>query len=151
MRQSGNESVHHSALPCSEKQRRFVATQAAWWRVAATEARERACAALARVGLDPADAARRPPAVFGSGDRERIALARALVSRPALLLIDEPTATLDRSTAVALLALLTSFASAGVAVLAASRDDRELWPSGVLRLPLSGGRLGGLVAPESAT
>lgn len=116
----------------------------------ASEARERACAALARVGLDPADAARRDPAAFGSGDRERIALARALVSRPALLLIDEPTATLDRNTAVALLALLTSFASAGVAVLAASRDDRELWPSGVLRLPLSGGRMNGLAAPETA-
>jgi cell division transport system ATP-binding protein len=114
-----------------------------------SEARERACAALARVGLDPADAARRRPAVFGSGDRERIALARALVNRPALLLIDEPTATLDRATAVALLALLGGFAAAGVAVLAASRDDRELWPSGVLRWPLSGGRLGGIPAPET--
>lgn len=116
----------------------------------ASEARERACAALARVGLDPADAARRLPVSLGSGDRERISLARALVNRPALLLIDEPTASLDRATAVALLALLTSFAAAGVAVLAASRDDRELWPSGVLRWPLSGGRIGGLTAAENA-
>lgn len=107
----------------------------------ASEARERACTALARVGLDPADADRRLPAAFGSGDRERIALARALVNRPALLLIDEPTASLDRATAVALLALLTSFAAGGVAVLTASRDDRELWPSGVMRWSISGGRM----------
>lgn len=117
----------------------------------ASEARERACTALTRVGLDPADADRRMPAAFGSGDRERIALARALVNRPALLLIDEPTASLDRATAVALLALLTSFAASGVAVLAASRDDRELWPSSVLRWLLSGGRMADFDPAEAAT
>lgn len=105
------------------------------------QAQSRARAALARCGLDPQDAERTAPARLAGGERMRAALARALVNRPALLLIDEPVAQLDDAAAAALVTLLAQFAAAGVSVLAASRDARELWPEAVQRWSLNDGRL----------
>ena len=69
-----------------------------------TNARQRALELLQRVGLSAR--ARHTPAELSGGECQRVAVARALINRPRLLLCDEPTGNLDHSTAGAIAALL---------------------------------------------
>ncbi len=66
------------------------------------------------------------PAQLSSGERQRTALARALLNEPKLLLADEPTGNLDRENADAVLAHMKEFASAGGAVLLVTHDEHAV-------------------------
>jgi peptide/nickel transport system ATP-binding protein len=90
--------------------------------VSRAECGSRVRVALESVGLEP-DAARRRPHAFSGGQAQRIAIARALVVEPALLVLDEPTSALDVRVQAELLALLRSIRErTGVSLLFISHD-----------------------------
>lgn len=85
---------------------------------------DKAAAHLRLLGLSPDP---RPVASCSGGERQRIAIARALASDPAILLADEPTAALDQYTAERLIRDLVALARAeGKTLIAVSHDARLL-------------------------
>jgi len=68
--------------------------------------------------------ARHVPAALSIGERQRAALARALLNQPKLLLADEPTGNLDVDNAEIVLSYLMEFANGGGAVLVVTHDPK---------------------------
>jgi ABC-type lipoprotein export system ATPase subunit len=88
--------------------------------------RERAAELAKAVGL--ADKLSRQPARLSQGERQRVAVCRALVSEPVLLLADEPTGNLDPANAERVLELLFELARRGGATLLAVTHDHGVLP-----------------------
>jgi ABC-type ATPase involved in cell division len=101
-------------------------------------ARERAVAGLAGVGL--ASRAGAFPAELSGGEQQLVAIARALVAAPDIVLADEPTANLDRESSLDVLSLLETAAERGALVIVVTNDPAMLLV-GHRRLHLDGGRL----------
>ena len=85
------------------------------------EAARRARAALDKVGLLAREKSN--PIQLSGGEQQRLAIARAVVNRPALLLGDEPTANLDPESAALILEVFVGFNQEGVTVLIATHDQ----------------------------
>lgn len=100
---------------------------------------ERARMLLARVGL--ADRVTHLPAEISGGERQRAALARALVMRPMLLLADEPTGNLDRTAAAAVGNLLVELQREEMLMLVVVTHSLELASRFARRVELDAGRL----------
>jgi putative ABC transport system ATP-binding protein len=101
--------------------------------VKAADRRARALAALDRVGL--AERVDHEPNELSGGQQQRVAVARALVTAPALVLADEPTGNLDtRSTADVLEVLDRLSATGRTIVLITHEDDVAMHAKRVIRL-----------------
>ena len=105
----------------------------------AQEAARRARAALDKVGLLAREKAN--PIELSGGEQQRLAIARAVVNRPALLVADEPTANLDAEAAAKVLDIFVAFQQVGVTVLIATHDQALVAKFGKRVLRLEDGRI----------
>lgn len=106
---------------------------------AGREQEQRARSLLERVGL--ADRTTHRPAQISGGERQRVAVCRALINQPTLLLADEPTGNLDRETAESVGSLLLELSREQNAMLICVTHSTELAGRFPRHLELRGGTL----------
>jgi cell division transport system ATP-binding protein len=103
------------------------------------DAARRVRAALDKVGLLGRE--RAMPIALSGGEQQRLAIARAVVNRPAILLGDEPTGNLDAAYAREIFALFCSFNQVGATVLIATHDEALMTQFASRRIGLRNGSL----------
>lgn len=81
-----------------------------------------------------------PPTLAG-GEKQRLAIARAVVARPDILLADEPTGNIDQAMGLRILRLLVELNRLGTTILVASHDEDLVARSGMPVMRLDQGRL----------
>jgi alpha-D-ribose 1-methylphosphonate 5-triphosphate synthase subunit PhnL len=86
------------------------------------EARGRASALLARLNL-PERLWSLPPATFSGGEQQRVNIARGFITDHKVLLLDEPTASLDATNRAVVVAMIAEKKAAGTAMLGIFHDD----------------------------
>ncbi len=94
---------------------------------------------LAWVGLT--DRAKTLPEALSSGEQQRLAIARAVVNRPELLLADEPTGDVDQEMALRILRLFVELNRLGTTVVVASHDQDLIARSGKPVMRIDSGQL----------
>jgi alpha-D-ribose 1-methylphosphonate 5-triphosphate synthase subunit PhnL len=81
------------------------------------------------------------PSTFSGGEQQRVNIARAIISRPRFLLVDEPTASLDTKTKDAVIAMILELKSLGTSIILISHDEYSLQRMADRSLLLENGRL----------
>lgn len=112
-------------------------------------------------GLDPVEAwsraeerfelgvfARRPMRTCSRGQRQRVALARALIHEPSLVLLDEPTAGLDRAGVGRLVAVIADEVRRGAGIVVVSHEPEVFRPLASAKIVLERGRVVEAAADE---
>jgi cell division transport system ATP-binding protein len=103
------------------------------------ETGRRVRAALEQVGLLHKE--RRNPETLSAGEQQRVGIARAIVTRPKLLIADEPTGNLDPDLSLEVMRIFRRFNEVGVTLLIASHDIALIDRLGCRRIELEDGRL----------
>jgi putative ABC transport system ATP-binding protein len=115
-----------------------VATPLLYQGVSRKERAARATAALERLGLG--DRLTHEPTELSGGQQQRVAVARALVTEPALILADEPTGNLDSHSGAEVLALLHELNAAGRTIVMITHDQ-EVADAATRQVHLRDGRV----------
>jgi cell division transport system ATP-binding protein len=110
------------------------------------EIEKRVRAALDQVGLLGKE--RLAPQELSVGEQQRVGIARAIVSKPPLLVADEPTGNLDATLAEEVMGLFKRFNEVGVTVVVATHDLHLVQESGQREIVLDEGRLLSSGAPH---
>ena len=103
------------------------------------DAGRRVRAALDQVGLLHKE--RQSPETLSAGEQQRVGSARAIVTRPTLLIADEPTGNLDPDLSLEVMRIFRRFNEVGVTLLIASHDIALIDRLGCRRIELEDGRL----------
>lgn len=103
------------------------------------DAARRVRAALDQVGL--LNKEKQSPETLSSGEQQRVGIARAIVSRPKLLIADEPTGNLDPDLSLEVMRIFRRFNEVGVTLLIASHDIALIDQLGCRRIELKNGAL----------
>ncbi len=96
------------------------------------DAHARARAALDKVGLLQREKAN--PIALSGGEQQRVCIARAVVSRPTLLLADEPTGNLDSAYAAEIMQMFKAFHQAGTTIIISTHDQSAISAGRVIHL-----------------
>lgn len=118
--------------------------------IAGTPRREidkRVRAALDQVGLLGKETS--APLELSTGEQQRVGIARAVVSKPPVLIADEPTGNLDPELALEVMRLFKRFSEVGVTVVVATHDIHVIEQFAVRRIALDHGRVVGEAAGGS--
>ena len=103
------------------------------------DAIRRVRAALDQVGLLHKE--KQSPETLSAGEQQRVGIARAIVTRPKLLIADEPTGNLDPDLSLGVMRIFRRFKEVGVTLLIASHDIALIDRLGCRRIALEEGRL----------
>ena len=103
------------------------------------DAIRRVRAALDQVGLLHKE--KQTPETLSAGEQQRVGIARAIVTRPKLLIADEPTGNLDPDLSLEVMRIFRRFNEVGVTLLIASHDIALIDRLGCRRIALEDGRL----------
>ena len=110
------------------------------------DAGRRVRAALDQVGLLHKE--RQQPETLSAGEQQRVGIARAIVTRPKLLIADEPTGNLDPDLSLEVMRIFRRFNEVGVTLLIASHDISLIDRLGCRRIELEDGRLQAPIAED---
>jgi cell division transport system ATP-binding protein len=89
------------------------------------------------------------PLSLSGGEQQRVAVARAMVGDPKIILADEPTGSLDSEAAAVIMSYLDAFHGRGATVIIATHDKKLLQKDGARVVHLKDGKLWSSIATES--
>ena len=140
-----------SAMPAPAWRRRvaYLPAESGWWAERVREHFRDADTALPRLKLlsFPGDVLDWSVSRLSTGEKQRLALVRALEHRPDALLLDEPTAALDDRTEQAVESLLRELASNGTAILLVTHNKAQAKRLAQKRFTMEAGKLTAEAAP----